>query len=138
MDQEERDTSAMTDTTDRLIIKKDDKIYSHALEGTLFRKKQFNDEETGITTILYDELREEEIEQCRLGIYEKVDSREYNYSLVRRVVNDMWIYYPLPLVFKTERDRVLQGHKTGTQVPCGRWVRRCRGKVLSFFEERGK
>ncbi|MCO6704691.1 hypothetical protein [Streptomyces sp. CHB9.2] len=128
----------MTETADRVIVKKDDKIYSHAIDGLIFRKKQFVDEETGVTTILYDEANEEELEHCRRGIYEKVESREYNYSLVRRVIDNGWVYYPLPLVFKTERDRVLQGHKTGTQVPCGRWVRRTRGKVLTMFEERSK
>lgn len=126
----------MTEATDRLIIKKDGKIYSHALEGTIFRKKQFTCKETGITTILYDELREDEIEQCRLGVYRKEPSREYNYSLVRRMVDGRWAYYPLPLVFMRESERAAEGAKTGTTVPCSRWIRRARRKVLEFYEAR--
>ncbi|MND14858.1 hypothetical protein D3C81_193220 [compost metagenome] len=124
----------MSETTDRIIVVQNGKTYHHVIEGVLFRKKTFNDEETGKEVVIYDALREHEVKACVRGIFHGEESREYNYTLVRRTVGEQWLYYPLPLVFDSMARRVQQGFKSGTQVPCGRWVRRTRGRVHEFLE----
>lgn len=124
----------MSEATDRIIIEQNGKTYEHVIEGVLFRKKNFINDETGKETVIYDALRQDEIKACVRGIFHDEESREYNYTLVRRTVGGQWLYYPLPLIFNSTSQRVQQGFKSGTQVPCGRWVRRTRGRVHEFLE----
>jgi hypothetical protein len=124
----------MSETTDRIIVEQNGKTYEHVIEGTLFRKKAFTCEKTGKHRIIYDVLRDHEIQACVRGIFHDEESREYNYTLVRRTVGGQWLYYPLPLIFDSTARRVQQGFKSGTQVPCGRWVRRTRGRIHEFLE----
>lgn len=119
--------------TDRIYVTVNGQDYEHVVAGTLFRKKTRENEKTGKVTIIYDQLREHELDLAYRGVHLKEDSREFRYTLVRRTVNDQWVYYPLPLVFSTLAERVKQGKKTSTQVPCARWVRRQRGRIADYL-----
>lgn len=107
--------------------------YEHVIDGTLFRKKTREHEETGTNVIIYDQLRDHELVAAYRGVHHKEMSREYQYTLVRRTVDDQWIYYPLPLVFSTLKERVEQGKRTSTKVPCPRWIRRTRKKMSDYL-----
>lgn len=107
--------------------------YEHVIEGTLFRKKTRNNEETGEVVIIYDQLRDHELVAAYRGVHHKEASREFQFTLVRRTVEDQWVYYPLPLVFSTLEERVKQGRRSCTQVPCARWIRRTRKKMADYL-----
>ena len=120
-------------STDRIYVTQNGQDYEHIVEGTLFRKKTRENESTGKVTVVYDQLRDHELALAYRGVHHQEDSREYRYTLVRRTINDQWVYYPLPLVFNTLDERVRQGKRTGTQVPCARWVRRQRGRISDYL-----
>lgn len=119
--------------TPRICVTQKGRDYEHVIDGTLFRKKTRDNDETGISTIIYDQLRDHELVLAYRGVHHKEDSREFQFTLVRRTVNDQWVYYPLPLVFSTLAERVKEGRRTGTQVPCARWIRRMRKKLSEYL-----
>lgn len=118
---------------DRICIHQNGQDYEHVIEGTLFRKKTRENETTGKVTVVYDALRDHELDLAYRGVHHKEDSREFRYTLVRRTVDDQWVYYPLPLVFSPLVERVKQGRRTGTKVPCSRWIRRARKKISEYL-----
>lgn len=112
---------------------KDGVLYEHEIEGIVFRKKTYVSAE-GVTRICYVALSPEAIEVCKQCIKDRTLEREYNYALVRRVVNGCWLYYPLSLVFTDTHLRVVSARKTNTKVPCGRWIRRTRQRIGLAWE----
>lgn len=121
------------ETDDRIYTSHNGQDYEHLIAGTLFRKKTRENEITGKVTIIYDALRDHELDLAYRGVHHKEDSREFRYTLVRRTVDDQWIYYPLPLVFSPLVERVKQGRRSATQVPCARWIRRQRKKLSEYL-----
>ena len=119
--------------TPRIYVEQNGQAFEHVIEGTLFRKKTRNCEKTGRVTIIYDQLRPHELDLAYRGVHHQETSREYQYTLVRRTINDQWVYYPLPLVFSTLDERVRQGKRSGTQVHCARWIRRQRGRISDYL-----
>lgn len=119
--------------TPRIYVTVNGQDYEHVIEGELFRKKTRDNEQTGRKTIIYDKLRDHELDLAYRGVHKKETSREFQYTLVRRTVNDQWVYYPLPLLFSPLIERVKQGKRTSTQVPCPRWIRRTRKKISDYL-----
>lgn len=119
--------------TPRICVTQNGRDFEHVIDGTLFRKKTREHEDTAKTVIIYDRLRDHELVLAYRGVHLKEPSREFNFTLVRRTVDDQWVYYPLPLVFSTLADRVKEGKRTSTQVPCSRWIRRTRKKIADYL-----
>jgi hypothetical protein len=119
--------------TPRICVEVRGQKYEHVIEGTLFRKKTREHEDSGTNVIIYDRLRDHELVAAYRGVHHKETSREFQFTLVRRTIDDQWVYYPLPLVFSTLAERVIQGKRTGTQVPCARWIRRTRKKMADYL-----
>lgn len=121
-------------TGEVLTIFKDGVTYEHYVEGLLFRKKHHPSKVNAPERVVYLPLVGDELEVIKTAIVTKSDSHAYSHALMRRTIDDRWVYYPVPLVFTDSHSRTEAAKRSRTKVPNNRWIRRARYKIATFLK----
>lgn len=111
-------------------------VSHHPHEGTLFYIAS-NETVGEVEHIHYETLDNnldalEDIQKALRG----EDSIAFHHALVRRGVPNGWKYYPLPLVYASESERVIAAEQFGNRPPPGRWIRRRQLAVDKLLTEK--
>lgn len=108
---------------------------AHPVSGTLFRIT-YPESETGRADIEYEciDYNAEILWEISRGIKGE-DVSEFHYALVRRNTPAGWRYYPLPLIYASEDERVLAAAQMGNKAPPERWVKRRQQAVELLLKE---
>lgn len=112
-----------------------DVLSYHPLGGTLFINSQPETEDD--KTIRYVELDGdiEKLKAVQRGINGDTEGNDtFYYALIRRRTPIGWKYYPLPLVYASESERILAAQAINSTPPPERWIRRRRTAIEKLLD----